>query len=118
MNYSHEPIIIVLSLKYVRAEHILLTREIKFTKRTIKTTPLIDSGATAIFVDKEFCDVHHLPLQKKIMPQTDYVVDRESIKSGPITHECHLPITLSKHHQTTTFPVTSLDQYLIILGLL
>jgi len=78
---------------------------------------MIDSGATAMFIDQEFCNVHHLPLQKKVKPQSVYVVDGEPIRSGPITHECQIPVSIGKHHETVTFQVTTLGQHPMILGL-
>src|SRR5258706_10547607 len=116
-NHSHESTVQTLSLKYTRGEHIILNLEIKFTKRSIKTTAMIDSGATAMFIDQEFCNVHHLPLQKKVKPQSVYVVDGEPIRSGPITHECQIPVSIGRHHETVTFQVTTLGQHPMILGL-
>jgi hypothetical protein len=61
---------------------------------SIDTLALIDSGATACFVDKGFAVRHKLPLRRKSRPVDVEAIDGRPLASGKVTHET-LPLRLA-----------------------
>ena len=84
---------------------------------TIETGAMIDSGATANFIDKQFCLENQLPMQQKTQQHPIYLIDGSDMKSGPITHQTTLRIHAANHTEITTFEETTLGGFPIILGL-
>lgn len=79
---------------------------------------LVDSGATANFVDKAHCDQHGLTLIPKSDPVPLFVIDGRPIASGFITHSVLLPAKiLGDTFSTLEFEVTSLGSYPFVLGM-
>lgn len=84
----------------------------------IPTFGLVDSGATANFIDLDFCKEHDLPLTEKAHPVPLFVIDGRPIKSGAVTHSVSLVVQFGDGHtQTITFDVTKLGTYPAILGI-
>lgn len=79
---------------------------------------LVDSGATANFVDKQHCDQYGLTLIPKSDPVPLFVIDGRPIASGFITHSVLIPAKiLGDNFATLEFEVTSLGNYPFVLGM-
>ena len=78
---------------------------------------MIDSGATANFVDSQWCRDNLVPTRPKKVPVPIRTIDGSSMVSGDITHECSsvlLNIGTWSHH--TQLDCTHLGHYAVILG--
>lgn len=84
----------------------------------IKTTALIDSGATSNFIDIEFCKKYHIPQIAKSTPTRIETIDGRPLCSGLVKYET-IPITmdLDTHTETIRFDAITIGHYQIILGI-
>ena len=57
---------------------------IKFDNRSIKISALLDSGASACFIDKDFAERYKLPLVTKKYPMSVEVIDGRPLVSGDV----------------------------------
>ncbi|CAD6939821.1 unnamed protein product [Tilletia controversa] len=78
---------------------------------------MIDSGATASFLDISFAQNHHLPSFKLSEPLPLNVIDGRPISSGPVTHSSEVPLHIDTHQERLSLHLTTLDRYLIVLGI-
>jgi hypothetical protein len=51
----------------------------------LKTLVLLDSGASACFLDEEFTRLHKIPIVKKLSPVHVEVIDGRPLSSGDVT---------------------------------
>src|SRR5450759_2346206 len=63
------------------------TIPLSFGPQKLKTTALLDSGASACFLDEEFVKSHKFPLVQKSQPVHVEVIDGRPLSSGSVTHE-------------------------------
>ena len=92
--------------------------KIDFYPHTIKVKALLDSGASACFIDKDFVKRHNLPIVSKNHPVAVEVIDGRPLISGDVTHETKpLDISLEGHRSTVVFNVISSPSNPLILGL-
>lgn len=78
---------------------------------------MIDSGATALFVNKKFCKrkgILTVPLKREI---TLYNIDSTHNSAGSITHYAKLRLTVGSSKSNETFLVTNVGPEDVILGL-
>ncbi len=54
---------------------------------SIKVKALLDSGASACFIDKNLMKLHNLPIVLKKSPVAVEVIDGRPLISGDVTHE-------------------------------
>ncbi|KAE8222388.1 hypothetical protein CF319_g4403 [Tilletia indica] len=78
---------------------------------------MIDSGATASFLDLSFAQEHKLPSSQLPEPLPLNVIDGRPISSGPVTHSSHVPLSIDTHQETVQLHLTTLDRYPIVLGI-
>jgi len=72
--------------------------KINFHPHSIKVHALLDSGASACFIDKNLVKLHNLPIVFKKYPMTIEVIDGRPLISGDVTHESKpLDIILEGH---------------------
>ena len=78
---------------------------------------MIDSGATALFLDHSFVREHNIPLTPLRQPIDLYNIDGSSNQAGRITHFARLKLTLDGFDEWTDFLATNLGGENVILGL-
>jgi len=83
-----------------------------------KVFALLDSGASACFIDEDFVKNQKITLVKKTKPVHVEVIDGRSLISGDITHETiPLDIVIKDHTSIVTFNVIKSPSNPIILEL-
>ena len=78
---------------------------------------MIDSGATALFLDRKFVEKNRIfkhPLGKEIAVHN---IDGTKNKAGSITHYARLKLKVGQTKETTEFLITDLGPEKLILGL-
>ena len=78
---------------------------------------MIDSGATALFLDRKFVEKNRIfkhPLSKEIAVHN---IDGTKNKAGSITHYARLKLKVGQTEETTEFLITDLGPEKLILGL-
>ena len=78
---------------------------------------MIDSGATALFLDHSFIAKHNISLTPLRQPIDLYNIDGSSNQAGRITHFARLKLTLDGFDEWTDFLATNLGGENVILGL-
>ena len=79
---------------------------------------LLDSGASACFLDEEFAKRQKIPLVQKSKPVHIEVIDRQSLLSGSITHETKpIEIMFKDHSSCIIFNIIKIPSNPVILGL-
>ena len=91
---------------------------VKFDDHSIKVSALLDSGASACFIDKDFADRHKLPLVTKKWPISVEVIDGRPLVLGDVTQETKaLDIYIDQHRSTVVFNVIKSPSNPVISGL-
>lgn len=86
--------------------------------RELQVDALLDSGASACFIDEDFAKLHNFPLVKKLTPVHVEVIDGRPLSSGNITYETKpLKICLENHRSNIVFNVIKTPSCPVILGL-
>ena len=94
------------------------TISLSFGPQKLKTTALLDSGASACFLDEEFVKSHKFPLVQKSQPVHVEVIDGRLLSSGSVTHETMpLEVTFEGHSSQIIFNVIRTPSNPVILGL-
>ena len=71
---------------------------VKFDDHSIKVSALLDSRASACFIDKDFVECHKLPLVTKKCPVSAEIIDGKPLVSGDVTQETKaLDIYIDQH---------------------
>ena len=78
---------------------------------------MIDSGATALFLDHSFVRKHKISLTPLRQPINLYNIDGSSNQAGQITHFARLKLSLDGFDEWTDFLATNLGGESVILGL-
>ena len=96
----------------------IIPLRVKFDDHSIKVSALLDSGASACFIDKDFAERHKLPLITKKWPVSVEVIDGKPLVSGDVTQETKaLDIYIDQHRSTVVFNVIKSPSNPVILGL-
>ena len=82
----------------------------------IVTDALLDSGATALFIDTEFVKKHQLKIRKLPRAIPVYNVDGTLNQGGSITHEVDFLMTFQGHKERATFLMCDLGRVPIVIG--
>ena len=91
---------------------------VKFDDHSIKVSALLDSGASACFIDKDFAERHKLSLVTKKYLVSVEVIDDRPLISGDVTQETKaLDIYIDQHRSTVVFNVIKSLSNPVILGL-
>jgi hypothetical protein len=84
----------------------------------LKTLALLDSGASACFLDEEFMRLHKIPTTKKLSSVHVEVIDGRPLSSGDVTHEtAPLKVKFGNHSSSIIFNIIRTPSVPIILGL-
>ena len=79
---------------------------------------LLDSGATGLFMNKEFVEKNGFRMEKLERPVKVMNVDRTHNKGGDIMHEVTCNIYYKGHRERVKFDVCNLGRTEVILGML
>lgn len=83
-------------------------------KRLIRA--LLDSGATGLFIDREYVKSNRLPTRKLSQPIPVYNVDGSPNEAGSISEVVELLLRYDGHSERALFAVTGLGKQKMILG--
>ena len=100
----------------VSTDHIVLPCKIA-SKILFNTIAIVDCGATALFINFSFAQLHGLEFSQLQHPQDLTVADGRTVSSRAITHTVRIFFTLETHVETFELFVTTLSQYPVVLGL-
>ena len=87
--------------------------QVRLNKDT-SSSAIINSRASMQFIDLDFAVKNYLPLTLKPTPETLIVVDRREAENQ-LTHTSILELTVDQHLETSTFQVTKLAGWNMIL---
>ena len=83
-----------------------------------KVSALLDSGASACFIDEDFVKKQEISLVKKSKSVHVEVIDGRQLSSGDVTHEIvPLEVIIKDHISIVIFNVIRSPSNLVILGL-
>ena len=95
-----------------------ISLRVKFDDHSIKVSALLDSGASACFINKDFAERHKLPLVTKKCQVSVEVIDGRPLVFGDVTQETKaLDIYIDQHQSTVVFNVIKSPSNPVILGL-
>ena len=85
--------------------------------RSVSTPAMIDSAATALFINEKFVRSNKIP--KRALPHQIAVnnIDGTRNRAGHITHYARLKVKIGDIEETTEFLITDLGPENVILGL-
>lgn len=91
---------------------------IKSNSRSIKVSALLDFGASACFINKDFAERHKLPLVIKKIPVFVKVIDSRPLISDDVVQETNpLLISIETHQSNIVFNIIKSPLSPVILGL-
>ena len=94
------------------------TIPLSFGPRKLETLALLDSGASACFLDEEFAKRQNIPLVRKAKPIHVEVIDGRPLLSGSVTHESEpIEVAFKGHNSHVVFNIIRIPSNPIILGL-
>ena len=91
--------------------------KISVNNQIIKTTAIIDCGATGSFIDTELVALANFPLKKLDRQVKAYNVDGTTNSKGNIIWETNIDLLFPKHRENIKLMVLNLGQKQIILGM-
>jgi hypothetical protein len=108
--------VIISETKEVKS-HFHILCYLKGRHRTVKVAAMVDSGATALFIDKKYAEsqkMWQVPLEHPIRLHN---IDGTLNEAGSITHKVKLSLKVGSDEEIFEFYVTSLGPEKVILGL-
>ena len=78
---------------------------------------MIDSGATALFIHKNFVKKHNMTIRELKRPLSLYNIDGTINQAGSLTHFIRLQMTIGERVDNFDFLVTDIGPEIVILGL-
>src|SRR5258708_32484411 len=100
-----------------KSSHFHISCYLKGRHRTVQVAAMVDSGATALFLDKKYADRQRMWQVPLANPITLYNIDGSLNEAGSITHKVRLSLRISPDEEDFDFYVTSLGPEKVILGL-
>ena len=87
------------------AHHVpCFTIPLSFGPQKLGTLALLDSGASACFLDEEFAKHHNIPLVQKAKPIHVEVIDGQPLLSGSVTHKSEpIEVAFKGHNSHVVF---------------
>jgi len=98
-------------------DHIMVAIRLHGTRRQITINTMIDSGATADFIDKGFCSKYNIRTTQAKTIREVYLADGRPTAMGPITHTAKVPMDMGSHRELAIFQVAKLPNHEVILGM-
>ena len=109
---------ILLSFGYLgSSSHYIIPVVIAGLNRSLRTPAMIDSGATALFINRRFVEKHKIFKHPLAHPIGVNNIDGTANKAGRMTHFARLKLTVGQRTELTEFLITDLGPEDIILGL-
>jgi hypothetical protein len=108
---------VIISKTKEAKSHFHISCYLKGCHRTVKVAAMVDSGATALFVDKKYAEsqkMWQIPLEHPIQLHN---IDGTLNEAGSITHKVKLSLKVGSDEEIFEFYVTSLGPEKVILGL-
>lgn len=99
------------------SSHFRVQIALREQNRNIETAAMVDSGATALFMSKDFIrqyGIRTFPLRRSIGILN---IDGTKNQAGQITHFARAKLSVDGHERWTDFLITNLGQKGVILGL-
>jgi len=87
------------------------------THEGVTVDALLDSGATGLFMNREFVDKNGFTMEKLERPVKVMNVDGTYNKGGDITHKVTCNIFYKEHRKRARFDVCNLGRTEVILGM-
>jgi transposase InsO family protein len=87
------------------------------TARTLRLSPLLDCGASGLFISQKYVEENRIPTRKLSRAIPVLNVDGTPNDAGAITEVADLILRYESHAERTTFAVTALGRQDMILGL-
>ena len=84
-------------------DHIMVL--ICHVKKQVRINAIIDSGATADFIDKGSCSKYNIRTTQAKRMREVYLPDGQPSAMGPITHTAKAPMDIGSHSELATFQV-------------
>src|SRR5713226_9469990 len=106
----------ILSLRHGIFPEMKIQIETVDTKERLEVDVLLDSGATGLYVDKEFVKMNQLNTRKLHTPIPVYNVDGTQNKQGSISEVINFIMKINDHNECATFAVTGLGKKNLIIG--
>ena len=92
--------------------------ELYLGPKNYRAFALLDSGASACFLDEEFVKSRRIPLVQKPKPVHVEVIDGRPLSSGDVTHETRpIKVTIDGHDSYIAFNIIRSPSNPVILGL-
>ena len=96
--------------------HIIVKIKIKTSAGWIPTYAMIDSGASASFIDQDFVKSKSLPTNAKSSPFKVSLADGELAQQSLVSHESPTELSIGQHRETLALNVTKIS-YPVMLGI-
>ena len=107
---------------YIHSTHLRRATELKVHLQTLDSSQpmavdaLLDSGATGMFIDREFVKAKNLTTQQLPRPIPLYNINGTLNDASSVREEVDLLMHFSNHSEKSTFAVTSLGRVPLIVG--
>lgn len=99
-------------------DHLVAACKVVFGDNLIETYALIDTGCSGFaFIDETFARQQNFPFLPLKTHRTLHVIDGRSISSGKVTHACQVQLIINSHQEISTFFITKLGSYPLVLGI-
>jgi hypothetical protein len=108
--------VIISETKEVKS-HFHILCYLKGRHRTVKVAAMVDSGATALFIDKKYAESQKMWQVPVEHPIRLHNIDGMLNEAGSITHKVKLSLKVGSDEEIFEFYVTSLGPEKVILGL-
>jgi hypothetical protein len=100
------------------SSHLRFSVVVSGTNRSAHTLTMLDSGATAVFINERFVSKHNILRRPLTRPIALHNIDGSINKAGSLTHFAQLTMNIgSKYAKKLDFLITDLGPEDIILGL-
>ena len=96
--------------------HLRVEVESTDTQQKYGVRALVDSGATGLFIDREYVKSNQIPTKKLSRPIPVYNVDGSANADGSISEVAELLLQYNGHSERALFSVTGLGRQNLILG--
>ena len=96
--------------------HIIVKIKIKTSAGWISTYAMIDSGASASFIDQDFVKSKFLPTNAKSNPFKVSLADGKLAQQNLVSHESPMELSIGQHRETLALNVTKIS-YPVMLGI-
>ena len=117
MKFSDAALYVTISETKSIKSHFHISCYLKGRHHTVKVAAMVDSGATALFINKKYTDSQRMWLTPLEHPIQLYNIDGTLNEARSITHKVKLRLIIGSDEEQFEFYVTSLGPEKVILGL-